>query len=302
MADPTKSLHPARRFIRYPLEVIGILIPYLFFKLLPPRTASDLGGYLGRKIGPKLGISKRAEKNIRFIFPKWNSEKVSSTTVQMWDNLGRVIAEMPHVRHIARWARTGELEIVNRDYLARFCQTGKPIIFFSGHFSNWELFPHINRELGASHSFVYRAPNNPLIDRLLRFFRRMDNEEMIRKGAKETKSLLTLLNRGGRLMLLVDQKMNDGIPILLLGQKAMTAPGVANLAFKYKCPVIPIKLQRIKGCNFRMTILPPVTHPDTGSKTGDINLMMTEVNEILGSWIEEDPDQWFWLHQRWTSR
>ncbi len=37
----------------------------------------------------------------------------------------------------------------------------------------------------------------------------------------------------------MDQKMNDGVEATLFGRPAMTAPAMAALALRFRCPVIP---------------------------------------------------------------
>src|SRR6266513_2509933 len=64
--------------------------------LLPLDWASAIGGGLGRLIGPFLGISKRARRNIRRAFPEISDAEIERVITGMWDNLGRVAAEYPH--------------------------------------------------------------------------------------------------------------------------------------------------------------------------------------------------------------
>ncbi len=99
--------------------------------------------------------------------------------------------------------------------------------------------------------------------------------------------------------MLIDQKMNDGIPIPFFGHDAMTAPAVAQLALKFRCPVLPTRAERLGGARFRLTVLQPIKLPDTGNREADIRTLMTQINNMLESWIIERPEQWLWLHRRW---
>ncbi|MEC9022375.1 MAG: lauroyl acyltransferase [Pseudomonadota bacterium] len=301
MSKPRSKLSRTFRFVKYPFEASSLLLLLLFFACLTPITASNLGGYLGRKIGPSLGINRRALKNMDEALTDFDQKTIRSAIIGMWENLGRVVGEMPHIRHIARWARTDQIEIVNRNYLTQFHREGQPVIYFSGHFANWELFPLILRELGAPTAAVYRAANNPIVDFLLRHLRRLKSDDTVPKGPSGARKIVQLMKNGKSLGMLVDQKMNDGISIPFFGRNAMTSSALATLALKYNCPAIPIRLERIRGCSFRATILPPLAPPETGDRKKDVELMMTMVNEIFEDWIIERPDQWFWLHNRWPN-
>ena len=58
--------------------------------------------------------------------------------------------------------------------------------------------------------------------------------------------------------------MNDGIAVPFFGQDAMTAPAMAQFALKFKCPLVPMRIERLKGARFRLTFYPPIDIQDTG--------------------------------------
>ncbi|MBB44160.1 MAG: lauroyl acyltransferase [Rhodospirillaceae bacterium] len=287
------------RYIRYSLEALGALLLFSVFCTLPIKSASGLGCWIAQKVGPRLKINKRAKKNLLIAMPYLTEDETKKVIFEMWGNLGRVVGEMPHIRKIARWAKTGEIEIINREYLDQYCKKGEPVIYFSGHFANWELFALISREVGVPYAQVYRAANNPMVDFLLRRLRRLEDHDIIPKGPVGAKKLISFVRDGRRLGMLVDQKMNDGIEVPFFGVGAMTAPALAQIAIKYKCPAIPIKLERISACKFRVTVFSPISKPMTGNHRKDVELMMTEVNKLFEKWIIERPSQWLWLHRRW---
>jgi KDO2-lipid IV(A) lauroyltransferase len=68
------------------------------FKVLPVDSASALGGALARCIGPFFGVSKQARRNISRAFPELSEPEIKGIVAGMWDNLGRVAAEYPHLR------------------------------------------------------------------------------------------------------------------------------------------------------------------------------------------------------------
>jgi len=85
---------------------------------------------------------------------------------------------------------------------------------------------------------IYRAANNPLLDRMIARFRG-EGSELIPKGTVATRRAIAALRRGTHLTLLADQKMNDGIPVPFFGRPAMTAPALAVLAVRFDCDVLP---------------------------------------------------------------
>jgi len=268
------------------------------FALLPPDWASALGGAIGRLIGPHLGISNRARHNIKRAFPELSESDVAHVVARMWDNLGRVAAEYSHLRNIRVFEPGGGIETHGFEHMDRAVASGRRMIIFSGHIANWEIGMLAAVQYGISVAQIYRAANNPLVDRMITRFRG-DAGELIPKGAVAARRAIATLRRGAHLTMLADQKMNDGIQVPFFGQPAMTASALAALALRFDCDVLPARVERLDGARFRLTVFPPLPLPRTGDSRADAAALMAQVNAILERWIRDRPEQWFWVHRRW---
>jgi KDO2-lipid IV(A) lauroyltransferase len=272
---------PFSKRLQYVAETVAVYIVYGFFRLLPLDTASWLGGWLMRKIGPLTRGDKTARRNLSFTLPEADHEKILDG---MWDNLGRAIGEYPHLHRLAPRLEISGAENLKKD---------GGIIFFSGHFANWETGAIAMRALGHPPAVVYRKPNNPWIDSLLRHARDSGASGHIEKGAAGARDIVSCLKKGEAIGMLVDQRLNEGLPIPFFGKDAMTAPAIAQFALKFGCPLYPVRGERLDGARFRVTILPAITLGDSAEK------IMTDINALLEGWIRENPAQWLWTHQRW---
>jgi len=286
---------PFRRGVRYAFETMLAYVIFGFFWILPLDMASGLGGWLLRSIGPKMATSRKALKNIRRAFPEKTPAEHDDILKGMWDNLGRVIAEYPHLYHI--WER---VELVGGEHLENLRDDDAPGMVIGGHLANWEIMPLSAGKKDLKISLVYRKPNNPWVDSLLLYTRKIGGDNHIPKNSAGARKMLSTLRKGGHLGVLVDQKLNEGIAVPFFGRDAMTAPAVAVFGLKFKCPIHPARVERIGGANFRLTILPAMELPDTEDKDADVLAIMTEVNALLEGWIRERPEQWLWLHRRWS--
>jgi Kdo2-lipid IVA lauroyltransferase/acyltransferase len=266
--------------------------------LLPLDWASALGGALARAIGPRLGISKRARLNLRAAMPGVPDDDVERIVRGMWDNLGRVAFEYPHLAEIEIFAPGGRVEVHGYDHIKRAVAEKRSIVFVAGHLGNWELAPLSAGQYGLDVAFIYRAANNPLVDAMLARLRG-GYGELIPKGATASRRAMATLRRGGHVGMLVDQKLNNGIAVPFFERAAMTAPAPAVLALHYDCDVLPARVERLGGAHFRLTVYPPLALPNSGDREADTLALMTEINRKLESWIRERPEQWFWLHRRW---
>jgi len=273
----------------------------LFFALcvaLPLDRASALGGALARGIGPRLSISKVARRNLRRALPDLTEAEIADIIATMWDNLGRVAAEYPHLKRIRVFEPGSRVELHGLEHIEQAMAAGRRMILFSGHIGNWEIATIAALQLGVPVAQIYRAANNPLIDRMIGRFRGGDGG-FIAKGPTAGRRAVAALRAGAHLSLLADQKMNEGIPVPFFGRLAMTAPALAHLALRFSCDVLPVRVERTEGAHFRLTIFPPLPVTRSGDLAADAALLMGQVNAVLEEWVRERPGLWFWLHRRW---
>ena len=285
-------------FIQYPFEALIICLLIGILRILPIDWASNLGSYVGRRLGPRIGATKRARRNLVLAMPELSEEAREQIITDMWDNLGRTIAEYPHLGRIWK-QRDKRIETIGADNYRHVQEGNQPCIFVSGHIANWELSQCAARDYTDKLGLIYRRANNPLVNSLLLWLRRDTGATFFHKGPEGAKKTFQHLRHGGHLGLLVDQKLNEGVLIPFFGIPARTAPGYAALALKLNCKLILARTERLDGCRFRITIGEPMVLPNIGDKEADTNAILSTVNDALETWIRERPAQWLWIHKRW---
>ena len=289
------------KYIRYAFEAFLLSLLLLIFKILPAKTASDCGGWIGRTIGPKLAASRKALRNLSNALPDLTDDEQENTIAGMWAHLGRVMAEYPHLKTLSR----DRTEIVNPDHLRDILSTSENgVIFFGAHLGNWEInAPAVLMQMDTAIDLSYRAPNNPFSDALLMKMRSMGGRlEAHAKSAQGGKQMMKAMKRGGSLGILIDQKYNEGLSMPFFGIEAMTNPFFVQLAQKYKCALVPIRNERLlDGCRFKLHVYDPVEVFDKNGEPRKIEDVITEAHDLLESWIKETPEQWLWLHRRWKA-
>ena len=299
MADTVQTGHAGYR-LKHILEAVAVRGLMGLFSLLPIDAASACGGYLARWIGPVLGVSRGAAARLQEFFPDKSKSEIQDIVADMWENLGRTVAEFPHLSKLDTTVSNDRIELVGAETIDGLKSRGQASIFFSAHFANWELVPLTVDQRSMKTTIAYREANNPLVDKRTRDLRaRAVTASHVPKGAAGAKALLLALKNGESLGLLVDQKMNDGIAVPLFGRDAMTAPALAQLALKFNAPIVPIHCERLKGARFRIVVEDPLTVSISGDKSTDIYNIMCQVNAHIEAWVRENPAQWMWLHKRW---
>lgn len=276
--------------ISHLLEAIALWIAFAVFRAIGSDNASALGGWIGRTVGPRLAASRKALGNLQKSLPDANHEKILH---DMWDNLGRVMAEYPHLEKILH-ERTDIYGIEHFEALDK----ETPFILIGGHLANWELLPPcMNERLHRPITGVYREPNNPYTAKILDKCRNFGKQgQYVPKSSAGTRALVKAIQQKGNIGILIDQKYNEGVPVEFFGRPAMTSTAPAQLALKYKAPILPMQIVRQKN-RFKIIFYPPL---DTDGK--DEAAIMHDANKLLEGWIRENPGQWLWLHRRWDSK
>lgn len=264
---------------------------------LPVDWASALGGWIGRTIGPRMGQNRKALRNLARALPDNTPAENRRIIRGMWDNLGRVMAEYPHLGTICSRLEGGRVEVIGLENWRAMQASGKPGIAFGGHLANWEVLPRLAGLTGLDLALIYRAPNNPWVDTMLRRFRR--SRLLFRKGQEGARALYGVLRQGGHVAMLVDQKMNDGIAVPFFGRDAMTAPAIAQFGLRLGCILLPARTERLGGARFRVTVYPPLEFRPSGDRAADERDIMVRINAIIEDWVRARPEQWLWLHRRW---
>ncbi|MGB0934957.1 MAG: lauroyl acyltransferase [Alphaproteobacteria bacterium] len=287
-----------RHTVRYPIEAFFTGALYLLGRSLPITWASSIGAFLLRSVGPLSKAHKTALKNLSWALPNLTDQERSNTVMGVWDNFGRVMGEYPNIYDIDFY-NDDRIEVIGTDVIDQLKNDGKPAIIFGAHLASWEVAIIAAAQRGLNMTQMYRATNNPWVDKIVMYAQGRGKQNILTKGRGDAKNILDALDDGTHFFILVDQKMNRGISVPFFGRDAMTAPAAARMAIKYNCPLVPAQVERLGGFKFRVTYHPPIDIPDTGDAHADTKAAMVKVNQMIEDWVRQHPDQWLWVHNRW---
>jgi KDO2-lipid IV(A) lauroyltransferase len=272
-----------------------------FFRSFGVDRASAIGGWIGRKLLAPSRLSRRALSNLSAAFPEKTEPEIAVILREMWDNLGRVMAEYAHLDKIHYSGANPRIEVEDVNYFYEALAKGKGVILLSAHFANWEVMPILARDNAVPGGTVVRPANNPYVNRWLdRLRARTGMAELISKGAQGTRRIFTILRKGDVVLLLADQRASEGIMVPFFGRDAQTTPAPAALALKLGCVLLPVSNQRLGGARFRVRLYPPLPLPETGDSGKDLIALTAAINDFIEERVRERPGQWLWIHRRWV--
>jgi KDO2-lipid IV(A) lauroyltransferase len=288
------------KILRYLIEYYIFIIFFYFLRALSLKSATCLCAWLAKLIGPLLSASKLAKKNINYVGIEKSDKKISFMVSEAWDNFGRFIAEFAHLSKLSDQEISQMIEIENFDRLQQLVKNNEPFILFTGHFANWDLALSQMSKLNIEISVVYRKANNPYVDKIIRETRLRKNINLIEKGPQGFKELIKSLRLKRPIIMLVDQRMNQGIEVPFMGRPAMTADAIAKIALQFNYKVIPAQIIRIHhSSKFKAIIHDEIKIVKTDNTEQGIYEILLKINKMLESWVMQNPTQWFWFHNRW---
>lgn len=279
------------------IEFLLIRILFIVLNLLPLNISSKIVAIFFKFFGQLTKNHKIAITNCKHVFPKLPDEEIKTIVFKSWENLGKTILELGMLKNIFNYKM---VEANGIDNISSIIEEKIPAIYFSIHQSNWEIcVPYLDRmeiKVGA----IYRHINNHFLNKFV-LERRVDSLKTNKsfytpKGKQSAKDILDAVKKNKSIFLLIDQKDSAGEEVILFNKSIKTQTGFLKIARKYKMPIVPMENRRLKNGKFLINFHKPIVHTSEDSD----NDMMKKIHNIIEEWILNNPNQWFWQHNRFN--
>ena len=287
--------------LRHGAEAALFFFFMAIFRLLGLDRASALGGWIGRNVGPSLRSDRTARVNLAAAFPDKPQAERDAIRMAMWDNLGRVVAEYPHLEKFSPHGDDPRILFEFRTELTPEKAKGVALMFLSGHFANWEMMPILANQLGYEGATVVRPPNNPLVARYVERQRGLAGPKAQIAKHSAVRRMIAFLRDGKALYMLVDQKNDEGLAAPFFGRGAMTTPAPAALALKLGAKILIAANKRLDGARFQVTVHSGPEFTPSGDEAADVQALTEIITARIEEMVRENPGQWLWIHRRWQS-
>jgi len=282
--------------IKYFIQFSIILLLFIIFKILGYRVSSNFSCALFKIFGPFFRSKELIKKNILKAFPDINDNDLKKISSNMWGNYGRILSEYVFLKKFRTSKSQNKLEIIGQKFLEDIKNDGKPVIFISGHFNNFELMAMHIEKSGINLAAIYRPLNNKFLNYIMEKIRKKYVcKNQIKKGIAGTRQLLSYFKNDYSIALMIDQRVSQGIRSKFFRKEAYTTTIPAQFMKKFKCKIVPIYIERVNKINFKLTISRPIQY----STETSIENITTNLNGFIEKMILKNPDQWIWSHNRW---
>jgi len=282
--------------IIYFFQFIFISLFFLIFKFLRLKLSSAIGGKLFQIVGPIFRSNKLIRENIKKALPQLNNEEIKKINKQMWNNYGRIFSEYMFLKNFRYNLNQSNITIHGQEILDEIKKSNTPVIFVSGHFSNFELMAMQIEKSGIKLAAIYRPLNNKFLNTIMeRIRKKYICKEQIKKGIGGVRDIVKFYKKNYSTALMIDQRVSEGIKVNFFKHKALTTTIPAQLVKKYKMPIVPVFIERFENIKFKITVQKPIYFLDDAS----IENITSKLNEVLEKMIISKPEQWIWSHNRW---
>jgi KDO2-lipid IV(A) lauroyltransferase len=279
-------------------------------------TAFEIIGLIPRKYSIRLAdrmghffflVDKKHRKiaieNLTNAFGHEKSQsEIRSLAKKVFGNLTQIIFEIGWSVRLDEKRLLEHFDIEGFSNMKTAYEKGRGVLALTAHLGNWELLSVIGKMLSYPHSMVYRPLDFKMLDRFFFNLRTRFGGKLIPQK-RSLRAILRSLDRGEMVLLLMDQNVDwyEGVFAEFMGRRACTNKGLALLALKTEAPVVPIFLVRGPR-GFVGKVFPEIPLIKTGDKTKDVEENTAQYNRAIESLLNQYPEQWLWLHQRWKTK
>ena len=288
------GLRSGSRAVRHWFENAGIRAVIWLLHRIPYRWRVPFGGWLfSRLIAPLAGYRRRIRANLDLVVPDLEEAEKARLVRDVPRNIGRTVTELYSPNDFLAVARRIQITGPGLAALEQAHAQGRPAILVSGHFGNYDAVRAALLHRGHRIGGLYRPMNNRLFNAHYVATISRIGSPLFDRGRRGLGQMMRFLRGGGTLAILLDQRMNHGVPLRFFGHPAWTALSAAELALKYDAELIPCyAIRRPDGMTFDVELEAPLPHTDAETMT-------QALNDSLEAQVRAHMDQWFWLHNRW---
>ncbi len=282
------------KIFKYFFEAIIIYTLFIIIKIIGLNLSRKLFSSLFEALGPFFKNDRIINENLKNFKHDIKKNERAKIKKKMWANYGMTFVEYIFLHKFRN--NDSHIKINGSEILKKISNSNKPVIFVSGHFSNFELMSMEITKSKIKLATIYRPLNNIFLNPFMEYLRKKYIcENQIKKGLNGVRESIDLLKKNVSIALMIDQRVSEGELIDFFNKPALTTTLPAQLSLKYNIPIVPVLIKRTSDKNFQIEILEEIECNKFENKIE----LTKELNRTLEKMIRLNPDQWIWTHNRW---
>jgi KDO2-lipid IV(A) lauroyltransferase len=282
------------KIIKHFIEALFVYFSFVIAKLIGLKLSRILFSFIFRMVGPIIRSNNIVEKNLKIFSSEVSDFKKKEIISKMWSSYGMTFVEYIFLNKFKK--KNSHIKIINEQVLDDIFTKKKPVIFVSGHFSNFEIMSMEISKKNIKLATIYRPLNNIFLNPFMEYLRKKYIcKNQIKKGRRSMREIIEYIENKNSIALMIDQRLSEGEKIKFFNKDAFTTTLPAQLALKYNLEIVPIFIQRRNNNLFEIEIFKPLNFTKYNNKIE----ISKKLNQILEDMIIKNPYQWIWTHDRW---
>jgi KDO2-lipid IV(A) lauroyltransferase len=178
---------------------------------------------------------------------------------------------------------------------------GKGALALVSHVGNWEyLALSMARRFHPTGIIIKDIKKSDLNDYLVESREAQGINIFLRRGAY--RACVRGLRENMFIGFVLDQNMRatEGAFVDFFGRDACTTLGLAHMAARSQCPIVPIFIERQPGGRHKVTVQ-PLLEPPASRDLEELEAATQLYTSIIEEAVRKNPEQWTWIHRRWRT-
>ena len=292
------------KFLTY-LEYTIILIVEKIITFLPSIMKSLLvKGVSYLTFCVAFSLRKFAKNNLEIAFGKTKTSKeINEIRLKCFLNLGKLVFEILGFSKLTPIMLKNVIHFSGEslETIKNLSQKGKGIIVISAHYGNWELLGLVISYLGFKLNIIYRPLENDLLNGYINDRRKLFNSKLILRKNSFIEGSKALKNNELLAFLIDQNQARGGIFVPFFGKLASSPRGPALMAKRFKSPVMGTYIKRNPDSTHTVTFK-EIKLVESSSIKEYLYTNTYNFSNFFEELIRENPDQWYWFHNRWKTQ
>lgn len=290
--------------MRFQVERFLFWVVRIFARLCPRSLLLFAGRLLGRLAYHLDGRHRAvALQNYSTAFPDASSKDAARTIKKTYEFFMFYLFDLLTCFPEFPAGRMKDAEYEGLDHVDAAYARGKGILFFTGHWGEWEMMAMAHGFKGYPLGVIARRLDNPHLEHLLVTLRTSTGNFVIEKR-DGIRPILKALREGKGIAILIDQNVTteERIFVDFFGKPASTTPALGLLKLKTDASLVPVFALPLPGNRYRFSYGPPVEVPLSGNRDSDVHSITQACTKVIEERIRAHPEYWLWMHRRWKTR
>lgn len=268
---------------------------------LPAPVRYGLGDILGWLWFDVFRIRRRVVlDNLTRAFPDWDENQKVKVGRRSLFHLGRDLVEYAELPRLDKHRVEKMVQVEGWEHIEKARAQGKGVCLLTLHLGNGDLAVAALSILGLPMYLISKEFKLKWLNDLWFGMRAKLGTRFI-PPRNSSYSVLKALKKQGVVVFVLDQFTGPpiGVKTKFFGHETGTGLGLAMMADRAECPVVPAYTYRIGPERHVIRFGPEIPFERRGERDESLAHMTQKYNDVLESYVRQVPEQWMWIHKRW---